>query len=49
MSDEKHARCGTICDKDFIEKLDMRLNLGRQCHARRLGKGEGAVSVDTDV
>lgn len=49
VSDEKHARRGAICGKDFIEKLDMRLDLGWQRHTRRLGESEGAVSVDTDV
>ena len=49
MSDEKHTRRGAICGKDFIEELDMRLDLGWQGHTGRLGEGEGAVPVDTDV
>lgn len=49
MSDEKHARRGAICSKDFIEELDMRLDLGWQSHTGRPGEGKGAVSVDTNV
>lgn len=37
MPDEKHARRRAIRSKELIEELEVRLDLGRKCHAGRLG------------
>ena len=44
MSDQEHARLGTVCGEELVEELNVRLYLRRQGNGR--GVGERAVAAD---
>jgi len=47
MSDEEHASrwIVVIRDEEFIQELEVRLDLGTKCHAGFLGPGKAAPLV----